>query len=96
MSTIQLEISDELAEQLAPHQDRLVDLLRLGLQQWQENERQKQQSDQAYLLQLLIESGQVIIPKPAVDTTAYIRQTPVPLTGKATSEIVIEQRGQLE
>ncbi len=96
MSIIQLEISDELAKQLAPHQDRLVDLLRLGLQQWQEKEQQRRQSEQAHLLQLLAESGQVIIPKPAVDTTAYIRQTPVPLAGKSTSEVVIEQRGKLE
>lgn len=96
MSTIQLEISDELAEQLAPHQERLVDLLRLGLQQWQENEQQKRQSEQAQILQLLAESGQVIIPKPIVDATTYILQTLVPLAGKAISEIVIEQRGQLE
>ena len=32
MSTIQIEIQDKLAKKLRPYQDRLVELLELGLQ----------------------------------------------------------------
>jgi hypothetical protein len=36
MQTIEIEISDELAQRLAPYQDQLPALLETGLQAWQE------------------------------------------------------------
>lgn len=42
---------------------------------------------------VLAGSDWVIAPTPEHDPEAYVRQTPVPITGKPVSEIVIEQRG---
>ena len=35
MFTISLDIPDELATELQPHQNRLIDFLRLGFEEWQ-------------------------------------------------------------
>lgn len=94
MNIIQLEISDKLAEKLKPYQDRLVELLELGLQTWQEQESPPQ-SERQRLLQVLAASGRVSLPKPYAGEEPYVRRTPVPTTGKPVSEIVIEQRGPL-
>ena len=92
MYTVQLELDDELAEELAPYRDRLPDLLRLGLRMWQEREGQQQASGHEHVLQVLAMSGQVTMPKPYGGEKAYVRHTPVPVAGKPVSEIVIEQR----
>ncbi len=94
MTIIQLEISDKLAEKLKPYQDRLVELLELGLQTWQEQESPPQ-SERQRLLQVLAASGRVSLPKPYTGEEPYISHTPVPSSGKPASEIVIEQRGPL-
>jgi hypothetical protein len=43
---------------------------------------------------VLAASDLVIMPKPDPNPEAYMRQTPVSITGKPVSEIVIEQRGE--
>jgi hypothetical protein len=95
MSTIQLEVSSELAEKLRPYRDKLVELLELGLQQWQEREQQDQKVQQEQLLQVLAASGKVTLPQPYTGEKPYVRGTPVPITGKPVSKIVSEQRGPL-
>lgn len=95
MYTIQLEIPDELAEKLGPYRDRLPELLELGLQEWLELERQESLALREDLLLALAASGKVTPPKPYTDERPYERRTPVPITGKPVSEIMIEQRGRL-
>jgi putative transposon-encoded protein len=95
MSIIQLEISDELAEKLAPYRNRLAELLELGLQKWSEREQQELLVSQKQLLQALAATGKVEIPKPYTGQKSYVRHTPVPITGKPVSELIIEQRGSL-
>lgn len=96
MTIIQLEIPDKLAEKLKPYQDRLAELLELGLQTWQEREQETTpQSDKERLWQVLAASGRVSLPKPYTGEEPYISRTPVPASGKPASEIVIEQRGPL-
>jgi hypothetical protein len=95
MSIIQLEIPNELAEKLRPYRNRLVELLELGLQKWQEREQHEHQSQQEYLLQVLASSDKITMPKPYPGKKPYISHTPVPITGKPASELIIEQRGPL-
>ena len=92
MSTIQLDISDELAKKLAPYRDQLVELIELGLQTWLERKPQEPLAQQESLRQILAASGQVELPQPYTGQEPYVRRTPVPITGKPVSEVIIEQR----
>jgi hypothetical protein len=93
MHTIQLDIPDELAERLAPYSDNLLALLELGLQAWTAHAMQEQLALREDILRILATSGQVAIPQPYTGPTPYVRHTPIPITGKSISELVIEQRG---
>ena len=95
MYTIQLELSDELAEKLAPYRDKLLVLLELGLQEWLKQKQQENQVGKEHLRQVLAESGKVEIPQSHEREKPYVRHTPVPLIGKPVSQWVIEQRGPL-
>ena len=95
MTTIQLEIPDKLAEKLKPYQDRLIELLELGLQKWQEHEQQASQTEKEKVLQILAASGKVSLPQPYAGDKPYVRRTPVSISGKPASEIIIDQRGPL-
>jgi len=95
MYTMQLELQDELAEKLAPYHDQLPELLELGLQQWLERQRQERLVLREDLLKVLAASDKVTLPRPFAGEKPYERSTPVPITGKPVSEIVIEQRGPL-
>ena len=90
MHTIQLDIPDELAERLAPYSDNLSVLLELGLQAWMARE---QLALREGILRSLATSGKVATPQPYTGPAPYIRHTPVPITGKPVSELVIEHRG---
>ena len=94
MYTIQLEIPDELAEKLAPYRDQLSELLELGLQHWLERERQELELQES-IFQVLAASGKVAVPRACAGEKLYPRHTPVPITGKPVSDVVIEQRGPL-
>ena len=94
MQTIQLQISDTLATQLAPYREQWAALLEAGLRAWQQSAPPKQDESEAeQVRRLLAASGLVSLPLPDPNPEAYVRQTPVPITGKPVSEIVIEQRG---
>jgi hypothetical protein len=93
MHTIQLDIPDELAERLAPYSDRLSALLELGLQAWMAHEQQEHGALQEDILRILTTSGKVAIPQPYPRPEPYVRHTPILITGKPVSELVIEHRG---
>jgi len=95
MYTIQLELRDELAERLAPYHDKLLELLELGLQEWLEREQQEHIAPRERLLQVLATSDNIKMPRPYTGERPYVRHTPVPITGKPVSELLIEQRGPL-
>lgn len=92
MSTIQLEISDTLAQKLVPYHNELPQLLELGLQMWAKHEEKEAKKNQEYLHQLLASSGKVRVPTPYPIGQSFSRQTPVPITGESVSQLVIEQR----
>jgi hypothetical protein len=93
MHTIQLDIPDELAERLAPYSDKLLVLLELGLQAWTAHAMQEQLALREGVLRILATSGKVAIPQPYTGPAPYMRHTPIPITGKSVSELVIEHRG---
>ena len=95
MQTIQLELQDKQAQKLAPYQDRLAELLDLGLEVWLERETQQVRSVQEQQLQALAASGIVTLPQPYAGEEPYRRQTPVPINGKPVSELIIKDRGVL-
>lgn len=92
MRTIQLELEDELSDKLLPYCDKLADLLELGLKVWMEREQQEHAVARESLLLTLAASGKIQLPKPYSGDKPYIRCTPVPITGRPVSEILIEQR----
>ena len=93
MHKIQLELGDEIVEKLGPYRDRIPELIELGLQIWQERERQDRQDERNHLLQALGKTGKVHIPRPYTDEEPYVRRTPISVTGKPVSQLVVEQRG---
>ena len=95
MHTIHVELDDELVQKLSPHRNKLAELLELGLQAWQERERQKQLTLRGDLILALELSGRVQTPKRYNGPDPYVRHSPVSVRGKDVSDIVIEQRGNL-
>jgi hypothetical protein len=72
-----------------------MELLELGLQEWLEREQQEHIAPRERLLQVLAASDRMKMPKPYTGEKPYVRHTPVPITGKPVSELLIEQRGPL-
>jgi hypothetical protein len=91
---IELQVSEELAQRLAPYQNQLPELLEAGLRVWQDEEHATNEATlQERIRRVLAASGRVRLPKADLGMKPYTRHTPVPITGKPVSEIVIEQRG---
>lgn len=94
MHTIQIEVSDQLAAQLAPYREQLPNLLEAGLRAWQRKRRRPAETEAERIRRVLAASGLVTLPKPDPNPEATARRRPVPITGKPVSEIAIEQRGE--
>ena len=105
MSTITLEIPDTLTVKLAPYQNQLLELLELGLSMWPKYRDNGPvgndptpaddfvaQKPQTNVYQVLASSSKVTPPKPYRASKPYLRQTPVPITGKPVSQLVMEER----
>jgi hypothetical protein len=95
MITIPVQLSEELAERVRPFQDRLPEIIELGLRQWRKQPAltPRQRVEQLWEAQGLVE--------PAVPSgdqrqkTRRKRLAPIPVGGQPASEIIIEQRGAL-
>ena len=91
MTTIPLQLPDKLAQRVLPLQDRLPEIIELGLRYWQ---KQAPATPRARV-ELLWESAGLLEPVIPVDEdTPEVRQrrTPIHAGGKPASEIIIEQR----
>lgn len=95
MPKIQLELQDKQAQKLAPYQDRLAELLDLGLEVWLERKKQQTHPAREQQIEVLAASGIVTIPRSYTNDEPYRRRTPVPINGKPVSELVIKDRGAL-
>jgi len=91
--TIPLQLPDQLAQQVLPIQDRLPEIIELGLRHWQKQkpttprERIERVWEAAGLIELTSLSDN---DRPALGRK---RRTPIQAGGQPASEIIIEQRG---
>jgi len=97
MSSITIQVPQELAVRLQPYREKLPQILELGLTQL-ESEPQPTTDLRERTLRALASTG-LIQP---LNLTHYIqrqphrpRRTPLKIPGKPLSEIIIEQRGKL-
>ena len=96
MVTISLKVSDELAERLAPYQDRLPEIVELGLSQVesgaQEGAEPKRNALRAQVLAALRSTGIITAPESATRAEVRVRRTPVKAGGPPASELIIAER----
>ena len=95
MITIPVQMSEELAERVRPLQDRLPEIIELGLRQWRKQPAltPRQRVEQLWESQGLIEP--VALNSERGQQTGRKRRAPIPVGGQPASEIIIEQRGAL-
>ena len=97
MITISLQLSNELARQVIPLQDRLPEIIEPGLRQIAVVRTAEvgypQVKQQA--LDALASTGIVTLPTPAAHRKVHARRTPIKAGGPPASEIMIaERRGE--
>ena len=95
MITIPVQLSEELAERVRPLQDRLPEIIELGLRQWRKQSAltPRQRVEQLWEAEGLIEPA-----VPSSDQRQKARRkrlSPIPVGGQPASEIIIDQRGVL-
>jgi hypothetical protein len=95
MITIPVQLSEELAARVWPLQDRLPEIIELGLRQWRKQPAltPRQRVEQLWEAQDLVEP--VVPSSDQRQTPRRKRQTPILAGGQPASEIIIEQRGAL-
>jgi hypothetical protein len=99
MVTIPLQLSNELARQVMPLQDRLPEIIELGLRQL----AAVRKAEIAYppakrqALDALASTGIVTLPTPAAQRKARTRRAPIKAGGPPASEMIVaERRGSYE
>jgi hypothetical protein len=99
MITIPIKISDELAGRLLPFQDRLPEIIELGLYQIEAQANARTETDpivsKARVLAALNSTGIVTLPAIVARLQSRIRHTPIQAGGQPASEIIIKARGAL-
>jgi hypothetical protein len=97
MVTLSLKVSNQLAKQLIPLQNRLPEIIELGLQHWQEQEDEQAPLTPRQRVEKLWMTTGLIVPLDPAIVNRYpsprTRQTAVQAGGKPASQIIIEQRG---
>ena len=95
MITIPLQLPDQLAQQVLPIQDRLPEIIELGLRHWQKQKptTPRERIEQVWEAAGLIEP--VILSDNDRPAQGRKRRTPIQAGGQPASEIIIEQRGVL-
>ena len=91
MLTIEIEVSEQLAQQLSPYREELPALLEAGLRA-RKRKAHIQSPDPTQIRKILLASGKVLVPDPQYASSTYVRHTPVTISGQSVSEIVLEQR----
>jgi hypothetical protein len=97
MITIPVQLSDDLARRVAPLQDRLPEIIELGLRQIETDQQAEPSYSQAkqQVLDAMASTGIVTLPRAAVQRTQRARRTPIVAGGRPASELIIaERRGE--
>lgn len=98
MVTISLEVPTELAERLIPLQDRLPEIIELGLRELELKNESAQSGKESrstlnqQTLNALRSTGIVTIPEPTHSPQTRSRHTPVQAGGPLASEMIIKER----
>jgi hypothetical protein len=94
MVTIPLQLSSELARQVMPLQNRLPEIIELGLRQFAAIRKAEIAYPQAkqQVLAALASTGLVTLPTPAAQRKAHVRRTPIQAGGPPASEMIIAER----
>ncbi len=97
MITIPLKVSEELAGRLLPLQNRLPEIIELGLRQLkaQSDTEAVPSTPKERVLAALVSTGIVSLPEPATSSQPRNRHTPIQAGGQPASELIIEARGAL-
>ena len=95
MITIPLQLPEDLAKEVLPLQDRLPEIIALGLRQW----RKRPALTPRQQVERLWDAAGLVTPVEAVpagsEAAKAHRRPPVRAGGKLASEIIIEERGTL-
>jgi len=96
MVTISLEVSERLAQRLAPLQDHLSEVIELGLRHWREQRGEQSPLTPRQRVERLWAATGLIVPlDPAIARrypSSRKRQPAVRAGGKPASQIIVEQR----
>jgi hypothetical protein len=98
MITIPVQLSNELARRVMPLQDRLPEIIELGLRQIEADETPEVGYPQAKqrVLDAMASTGIVTLPRPTAHRKPRVRRTPIKAGGPPASELLIaERRGEL-
>ena len=94
MITIPVQLSNELARRVMPLQDRLPEIIELGLRQI-ETDQKPEASARQQVLDALHSTGIVTLPQAAARRKPRTRHTPIMAGGRPASELLIaERRGE--
>ncbi len=95
MITIPLQLPEDLAQEILPLQDRLPEIIALGLRHW----RKRPALTPRQQVERLWDAAGLVTPLDATpsgsETAAPPRHPPVRAGGKPASEIIIEERGAI-
>jgi hypothetical protein len=95
MITIPLQLSDELAQEVLPLQNRLPEIVELGLRQLQSTTNRRSEKDMKAKEQVwtaLESTGIVMLPRPNNPRPPRARRTPIYAGGLPASEMIIAER----
>ncbi len=94
MITIPVQLSNELARRVIPLQDRLPEIIELGLRQIEADQKPGASARQQ-VLDALDSTGIVTLPRAAAGRKPRARHTPIAAGGRPASELIIaERRGE--
>jgi hypothetical protein len=99
MITIPLELPNDLARRVMPFQDRLTEIVELGLRQVEMAGKSEvgQSEAKQKVLEALASTGLVTLPTPVTRRKARARHTPIKADGPPASQMIIaERRGSCE
>lgn len=96
MVTIPVELTNDLARRVLPLQDRLPEIIELGLDQMalKENGNKLSAPGKLQIQEALISTGIVILPNPeGREHKSRRRSAPIRTGGPLASEMIIAERG---
>lgn len=99
MITIPLELPNDLARRVMPFQDRLTEIIELGLRQVEMSGKSESGPPETKqkVLEALASTGIVTLPIPIARRKARVRRTPIKAGGPPASQMIIaERRGSYE